>query len=127
MTTVDDLKRLCESLGMKCEYDYLGDLSATIDHVLLNERSRTVVRCNGLRFNLFSHPIFLRGEVYLQESSADVVTLPCDSNFIAHIRLDWLERRFKQMFDTLDQIVMKEHIESIDSSKFELEQIISGT
>lgn len=63
----------------------------------------------------------------MQESSADVVTLPCDSNFIANIRLDCLERRFKQMFNTLEQIVMQEHIESIASSKFELEHIISGT
>lgn len=126
MTNIVEVFNLCKRLGLNCQFTSSG-FEANLDNPALKIKHATVLSCDSYRFHLYSHPIKIDNDVFLRSSDADVVSLPCNSNLIANIRLDWLETRLIHMLEACDSLQVELSMTDIYNSRETLAKVVSDT
>ena len=101
-----------------------GEFKVTLRDDLLGDA--TVFTTSNDRFTMYGNLYIIDGMPCLRSSDADVLTLPCDSNRIAHTRLDWLEAKIKHLLKRLDELPGKQARNSIETAGDDLQSVISG-
>lgn len=127
MTTIIQVYKLFSAYPeFKSEASNFGGFKVTVtlrDDLL---SGATVFTTYGDRFTMYGNLYIIDGMPCLRSSDADVLTLPCSSDRIAHIRLDWLEAKIKHLLKGLDELPGKQARNSIETAGDDLQSVISG-
>ena len=125
MTTIGQVNQLFTAYPeFQRTTNIFGEFKVTLRSDLLG--GATVFTSNNDRFTMYGNLYIIDGMPCLRSSDADVLTLPCDSNRIAHIRLDWLEAKIKHLLKRLDELPGKQAKNSIETAGEDLQSVISG-
>lgn len=125
MTTIGQVNQLFSAYPeFKREASSFGGFKVTLRDDLLG--GATVFTIHNDRFTMYGNLYMIDGMPCLRSSDADVLTLPCSSDRIAHIRLDWLEAKIKHLLKRLDELTGKQAKNSIETAGDDLQNVISG-
>lgn len=124
MTTICQLNQLFAAYPEFNRESHGGDFKVTLRDGPLG--GATVLTTYNDRFTMYGNLYIIDGTPCLRASDADVLTLPCDSSRIAHIRLDWMEAKIKRLLQRLDELISKQAKDSIETAEKDLQNVITG-